>query len=264
MESLRVSVVQMDSGSDPEENLEAVEGLLATASKPDLIALPEIFATRGSFDEMRAAAQPVPGPLTDRVASWAREHEAWILAGSILEKDGDRIFSTSLLLDPSGEAGAVYRKMHLFEKMDADETILETALYTAGDSPCTAAIGSWVAGLSVCYDLRFPELYRIYSEAGAHVLFAPSDFTQRTGQAHWHTLVRARAIENQCFVLAPNQCGRNVSTGVESYGHSLIVDPWGVMLAEAATTPSLIEAELDPGTLTAARDRLPSLRHRRL
>ncbi|MCX7933834.1 MAG: carbon-nitrogen hydrolase family protein, partial [Planctomycetota bacterium] len=155
--------------------------------------------------------------------------------------------------------------IHLFEaRLEDGRVIRERDLYAPGRKPCLAKAAGWPAGLAICYDLRFPELFRLYAQRGALLFFLPSNFTQRTGRDHWETLVRARAIENQCFVIAPNQCGANPATGVMSHGHSLIVGPWGEILAAAGDEETVIAADLDPELLRRSRHRVPAWQHRRL
>jgi nitrilase len=197
------------------------------------------------------------------MAETAKARHAYLLAGSLLERAGEKVYNTSVLFDRSGAVAATYRKIHLFEARLEDGTrIREAEAYDPGREPVAADIEGWQAGLAICYDLRFPELFRTYAAQGAHLLFVPSNFTQRTGKDHWEVLVRARAIENQCFVVAPNQCGVNPATGVRSHGHSMIVGPWGEVLAAAADEESVILAKLDPADLAATRNRVPALRHR--
>ena len=170
-----------------------------------------------------------------------------------------------MLLNRSGEIEAVYRKIHLFSVELEDGTgIDESDLYTPGDEPATCELDGWTCGFSICYDLRFPELFRAYADLKTDIVFVPSNFTAATGKDHWEILLRARAIENQCWIVAPNQCGINPDTGVESYGHSMLIDPWGRIAAEAGTKPCVITFELDPQAAKDARKRLPVLKHRRI
>lgn len=262
---LTVTVIQNDAGRDPAHNLLRLQRLLARAPASDLIALPEVFALRGGDADYRAAAESIPGPLTERFAAIARKSHSWLLAGSLIEKAGRRIFNTSVLLDRRGRIRAAYRKMHLFEAfLDTGEVVRETDLYAAGNTPVMADIEDWRFGLCLCYDLRFPELFRFYSARGAHAFLAPSNFTQQTGRAHWETLLRARAIENQCFVIAPGQCGANPVTRIVSHGHSMVVGPWGEILRQLKDDESLFTVKLDPQALSATRRRIPVLQHRRL
>ncbi len=264
MQPLRIAVVQNAAGRDLDANLGALDAQMPAAGTSDVIALPEVFALRGADADYRAAAGSY-GPVLAWLAEQARRRAAWVLAGSVIEPDADGIYNTCLLLAPDGTCAARYRKIHLFEAvLDDGRTIREADTYRAGADPVLAAIGPWRCGLSICYDVRFPELYRHYSAGGAHLLFVPANFTQRTGRDHWEILVRARAIENQCFVVAPDQCGCNPRTGVASHGHSLVVGPWGEILAGAGDTPATLQVTLDPAELRATRARVPALSHRRL
>jgi predicted amidohydrolase len=261
---LRVALIQNSAGRDVDSNLAAVEELMAGVGPVDLVALPEVFALRGSDEDLRAGAEPVPGPLTERLGRWARDAGAWLLAGSLIERADRGPFNTSVLFDRGGEIAATYRKMHLFEAfLSETEVVRERDVYRAGGSPVLAELEGWPCGLSVCYDLRFPELFRWYASRGAALLLVPANFTQRTGADHWEVLLRARAIENQCFVAAPNQCGANPATGVESHGHSLVAGPWGRVLGRAGQAPGVLSVTLDYAELESVRKRVPALDHRR-
>ena len=236
--------------------LEATRGV-------DVIALPEVFAMRGAAADYRAAAAPLDGIVAQWVSELAVAKQAWVLAGSVIENAQGHVYNTSLLVNREGRQVATYRKIHLFEAILENGThIRESDAYEAGCEPTMTDIEGWRAGLSICYDLRFPELFRHYADSGMQILFAPSDFTQRTGKDHWNILVRARAIENQCFAVAPNQCGINPATGVASYGHSMIVGPWGDVLAEAGDEEAVIVADLNLAELEQTRRRVPALKHR--
>ncbi len=264
MKKLRVTLVQIDSLPEQEENLARVRELLENISQPDLIVLPEVFSCRGSDDDYRAAAENLrAGPTACELAELAKERNAWIVGGSIMEKDNGRIYKTLIVCNRSGELVKTYRKIHLFSlHEDGKEKVSESRVCTPGKSPETVEIEGWKFGLSICYDLRFPELYLHYTAAQCDAILAPSDFTLETGRDHWHVLTRARAIENQCFLIAPNQWGTNRKTGIESYGHSLAVGPWGQILAEARPGEDAFSVELDLELLTEARSRLPVVRQR--
>ncbi|MBN1676610.1 MAG: carbon-nitrogen hydrolase family protein [Kiritimatiellae bacterium] len=264
--ALTVSVVQNSAGTDGRANLRRIERLVAQAPRSDLYALPEVFSMRGHDRDYRDAAQPLGRhDVLGALRQMATARRAWVLAGSVIEKRRNGVFNTSVLLAPDGRIASAYRKIHLFEaRLDDGRIIREKDAYSPGREPVLAHIGNWVCGLAVCYDLRFPELFRHYVGKGAQLLMIPSNFTQRTGRDHWEVLVRARAVENQCFVVAPNQCGVNPRTGVASYGHSLIVGPWGEILAEAGKRPTVVSATLDRARLRQVRRRIPALKHRRL
>lgn len=262
--ALRVTLVQNDAGRNPPDNLARIETLLAGAGTEDLVVLPEVFAFRDEDRALRAQAEPVSGAIGDWLSGLACRRKAWIVGG-LIERSSEGLFNTALVVDPVGTRQSAYRKMHLFEaRMDDGRLIREADVYRAGDRPVLFSIGDWRLGLSICYDLRFPELYREYSDQGAQVLLAPSNFTQRTGRDHWEILTRARAIENQAFLLAPNQCGANPGTGVISHGHSLVVGPWGDLLASAGDAETVLTVTLLPADLERARNRVPALRHRRM
>ena len=264
--ALKVAVIQHAAGRDVAANLQRLEALLDRAGPADLVLLPEVFGLRGSDDDYRAVAEPADGGrLTAWLSGQARTRGTWVLGGSILERAGDEVFNTSLLMDRQGRRVALYRKIHLFEaRLENGQVIRERDVYAAGDEPILATIEGWRVGLSICYDVRFPELFRLYAAGGASLLVIPSNFTQRTGRDHWSVLVRARAIENQCFVAAPNQCGANPVSGIASHGHSLIVGPWGEILAEAGDDETVLRVTLDPADLARVRKRIPALEHRRL
>ena len=260
-----LSVVQCSAGPDKQQNLQRVSALLEQAPPCDVIVLPEVFAVRGNDEDYRREAEPVAGPTVECLRETALTRRAWVLAGSIIEHSEGALYNTSVLLDRHGAVAAAYRKIHLFEATLDDGTFIREAdTYRAGDEPVLADVEGWRFGLAICYDIRFPELFRRYAEAGAHAFFIPSNFTQRTGRDHWEVLVRARAIENQCFVVAPNQCGINVRTGVASHGHSMAVDPWGEVLGQAGDDEEIITVRLDPERLEEVRARIPVLQHRRL
>jgi nitrilase len=262
---LRVSTVQVSAGRDVQDNLGRLKSLLSNVGATDVIALPEVFAIRGSEKDYRDNAEALGGPLAAALAAIAHRHNAWVLAGSIIEDAGHALYNTSILLNRSGDIVARYRKIHLFEaELDTGQVIRETDTYSAGSDPVMVDLEGWRCGLAICYDLRFPELFRHYAAEGAHLFFIPSNFTQRTGKDHWEILLRARAIENQCFVVAPDQCGVNPHTGIASHGHSMIVGPWGDVLSDTEEGEGIETVVLDMHDLDNTRRRLPALSHRKL
>ncbi|MDE0838692.1 MAG: carbon-nitrogen hydrolase family protein [Kiritimatiellae bacterium] len=265
-DALRVSLVQCDSTHDVEENLAVINNQVAAcADESDLIVLPELCCFRGDMKQYAEIAEPIEGTLSKHVTTLARTHATWILLGSFAERDGDSVYNSSVLFAPTGERTAVYRKIHLFGiELNDGTTVNESAAYTAGAAPCATHIHGWQTGLSICYDLRFPELFRSLSNTGMDMILAPSDFTATTGKAHWETLCRSRAIENQCYLVAANQCGHNRVTGLASYGHSMIVDPWGEILAQAGDQPCTLQATLSKERIQSVRQQLPALKDRRL
>jgi predicted amidohydrolase len=267
---MRVAIVQMTSTDDLRANLAAAEALVSEAAeqRAEFIALPEMFAFMRREGLAFPHAQGVDGEVLAAVRGWARRHRVRILAGSIAERaEGEeRVFNTSVLLSPEGDTEAVYRKIHLFDVDlggSGGGVYAESKTIARGSEVVLASTPAGGIGLSICYDVRFPELYRELAARGARFLTVPSAFAVRTGRDHWEPLLRARAIENQCFVVAPAQCGRH-SENRESYGRSLIIDPWGLVLAQLGDRPGVAVAECDLAEQDAQRDSLPALRHRRL
>lgn len=230
-----------------------------------LIVLPEVFSWRGAREDERCAAEPIPGPTTDRLAALAADLRVYLVGGSLLEAvpGQHKVYNTCPVFDPHGALLAAYRKMHLFDVDIPDQVaVRESATRLRGGQAVTVPTELGMLGLSICYDLRFPELYRTLSAAGAQILCVPSAFTFATGAAHWEILLRARAIENQVYLIAPNQIGRSAS-GVMDFGHSLIVDPWGTPVARASNQDATILAEIDLDYLARVRREVPCLDHRR-
>lgn len=274
MTKIKVAAIQMASGSNKEKNLKQAEKLIkqAVSKKAKFIVLPEVFNFRGSLDNAASQAETVPGYSTNFISKLAKKFKIWILIGSLMEKEGRRQggketgkpFNTSVLISPKGEIISKYRKMHLFDIKLKGKEILESKRNQPGKIPKIVSVEKTKVGLSICYDLRFPELYRFYAKKGAEILCIPSSFTKPTGQVHWHTLIKARAIENLAYVIAPNQFGTG-SGGVKTFGHSLIVDPWGKILAEGSPNKeAVIVAEVDLEYLRKVRKNLPALEHRKL
>jgi predicted amidohydrolase len=267
--AMRVALCQTNCDEDIVGNEQQVFGLLeqAVTQGVDVVALPEVWPLQGSAKLIRDAAEPIPGPRTDRLAEFAARHQVWVHGGSVLERDGERVFNTSVLFDRDGSMVATYRKIHLF---DADPPgavpSRESDVFSAGDQVVTAETEFGRVGLSICYDLRFPELYRALAVRGATILFVPAAFRYETGVDHWEPLLRARAIEDQAFVVAAAQWGTWGPPGRErrNFGHSLVADPWGNLVAEAPAGVGVTFAELDLARVEQVRQILPSLRHRRL
>jgi len=262
------AAVQLCTGSDKAENLDKAESFVAEAARigARLVVLPEVFLWRGPRGEECAQAEPIPGPATERLAHWARRLNLYLLAGSVLEQTaggtaGGKVFNTSLLFDPHGAIIGRYRKAHLFDvDIPGHVTIRESDTRAPGDAAVTVATELGTIGMTVCYDLRFPELYRRLTMAGAQIVTIPSAFTFATGAAHWEILVRARAIENQVYVIAPDQVGPSPSGHID-FGNSLLVDPWGKPLAHAADREMVIFAEIDLDYQQKVRRELPCLDH---
>jgi deaminated glutathione amidase len=269
-QTVRAAVVQLCSTDDLAANLAIAEQLVreAAAQGARFIALPEMFAFMRREGQRFPHAQTVDGEILAHVRKWARELRARILAGSIAEAvpGSERVYNTSALVGPGGEIEAVYRKIHLFDVdlgAGGGGSFRESKSIAAGQDVVVADTEIGAIGLSICYDLRFPELYRSHATRGARWIAVPSAFARATGKDHWEVLLRARAIENQCFVLAPAQCGIH-SGDRASHGRSLIVDPWGIVLAQLGDSPGVAVADCSMAELERVRASVPALRHRRL
>jgi predicted amidohydrolase len=262
---VRAAVVQLNSNGDKDRNLATAERLVraAAADGAEFVTLPEKWNLLGGGEELVAGAEPLAGPSLTAARSWARDLGIHLLAGSIFERggEGEKASNTSVLIDPQGEDVAVYRKIHMFDVDAGGVSYRESEFERPGAEPVVAQVGELTAGLTVCYDLRFPELFRILALRGAQLIALPSAFTLATGRDHWEVLLRARAIENQLFVLAPNQVGE-APPHYSSFGRSLIVDPWGVVLATAPDEECFVSADLDFAALERVREQLPSLANR--
>jgi predicted amidohydrolase len=264
---LRVAIVQMNSGSDKDANLAKIDRLVGEAAGTGarLVALPEYVTYLGPKERFADIAEPIPGPTTERFSHLARRYGVYLLGGSIheLSETPGKYYNTSTLFDPGGELIASYRKIHLFDVRIGDNVVAaESERIEAGEEVVTAEVDGYRVGFSICYDLRFPELYRSLAVAGAEIPFVPAAFTLYTGKDHWHLLLRARAVENQCFVLAPAQIGPH-EPNARCYGHALVVDPWGTVLADAPDREAVIGADLDFADLRRVREEVPSLANRR-
>ena len=264
---MRVAAVQLNSTADAAANLAVADRLTraAAADGARVIVLPEKWTAMGSDSQQRAAAEPLDGPAVQWARASARELGVDLVAGSMLEliSGQEKLANTSVHVDPQGEIRAVYRKMHMFDVEIEGRSYRESELEEPGDEIVLSQTADGVElGLSICYDLRFPELYRILAVRGARVLVLPAAFTLATTRDHWETLLRARAIENQAFVVAANQYGAHPG-GQHSGGRSMIVDPWGVVLAKAADGVGHIVADLDLEHQQEIRARLPALANRR-
>jgi predicted amidohydrolase len=268
---MRVAVCQVNGGrGDVADNVAAAVRLLGEAADggADLATLPELFAFYGSHRRSREIAEALDGPIAQKLSAVARERSMWVLGGSICEAADGHVYNTSLLFDRAGDLVAHYRKIHLYDvELPGQPPIRESALFSAGEELVTREIDGARAGLSICYDLRFPELYRGLMALGAQLLLVPAAFQQVTGEAHWEVLLRARAIEDQCFVVAPAQWGPwgADDAGHRTFGTSMVVDPWGRVVVRApAEGDGVWFADLDLAELRRVRTILPALRHRRL
>jgi deaminated glutathione amidase len=261
---MRAAAVQLNSTDDYDRNLEVAERLVreAVADGAELVVLPEKWTVLGSPEAIRSSAQPLDGPALSAAAGWARELGIFLVAGSVPElvRDQEKLANTSVMFGPDGERRATYRKIHMFDVQVGDVSYRESEIERAGDEIALGDADGTKIGLTICYDLRFPELYRILALRGARVVTVPSAFTERTGRDHWEVLIRARAIEDQIFLVAAGQIG-SAPPHYRSYGRSMIVDPWGVVLAQAPDTECFVSADLDFAVQDDVRERLPSLRH---
>ncbi len=270
MSRCRLALVQLDAGTDKATNVDAALQAIERAADAgaDIIALPETFHLRVAAAQNAlkiATAEPIPGPLTERLASVARDRAVWLLAGSFSEASDvpDKVYNTSVLFARDGSIRATYRKIHLFDVSIAGQFHAhESARNLPGDRVVTADTDFGRIGMSICYDLRFPELYRSLALAGAIMAFVPSNFTLHTGKDHWEPLLRARAIENGMFVVAPAQIG-GVEGAFQAYGRSMVVDPWGTVLACAPDEEGITVVDIDLDAVARTRERLPGLAHRR-
>ncbi len=268
-DTLCIAAIQMCSRQDRAENLRLAEDLLnqSLAHKPDVVALPENFSFLDrEGDKLSVVEDLEMGPSVRMLRSFARTHQVMIIGGSLplRSEDENRVTNTCLVIGEDGAIVARYDKMHLFDiDLDPEHSFRESRYIAPGAEIVTVPCRGHDLGLSICYDLRFPELYRRLVMQGAKVLFVPSAFTHRTGGSHWETLLRARAIENLCYVVAPAQFGRHNSRR-ESYGHTMVVSPWGEILAQAPDQNGVISCRLDMAYLDDIRRRLPSLGHARL
>ncbi len=265
---MKIGLVQLNSGEDVSANLSQAEALVleAAGQGAELIALPEVMHLRtGEAGRYVEVAEPIPGPTTQRFSALAKELGVTLLLGSIGEASDDpqRSYNTSVLMATDGTVTATYRKVHLFDvTVDDDNGDRESDRYLPGNTLVTADLPACKVGLSICYDLRFGELYRRLALQGAKLIFVPANFTKATGQAHWMTLLKARAIENGCFIIAPAQCGR-FPGGFEAFGHSTIIDPWGNVLIEHDDAPGISVTAIDLKQVDQVRQAIPVLQHLR-
>lgn len=265
---VRMAVIQLNSRTNPSENQAVVEQLLDRAADmgAQFVGLPELWTYLGPYSGYEAAAQTIPGPAIELLQAKARKHNMIVHGGSIIERHPTlpgKFYNTSVLINRSGEIVAQYRKIHLFDVQLANgEQHLESERIVPGDRVVTAEVDGITFGLTVCYDLRFPELYRSLVLRGAQVLLVPAGFTLHTGRDHWEVLLRARAIENLCYVVAPGQVG-TYPPNKHCFGRSMIVDPWGLVIAQAQDMPTVILCEVDLAQIEQARAQIPCLEHRR-
>lgn len=266
MTGFTVSVCQMDSKDDKATNVDRALTFVDEAADAgaDLVTFPEMFTFMGADEAKTEAAEPIPGPLTDRLAARADARDIHIHAGSMYETaaDPEKVHNTTVVFDDDGELLDVYRKVHLFDVTIGDEVVTqESAMVSPGTEAVTVETDLATLGLTICYDLRFPELYSTLSRRGAEVIFVPAAFTMFTGKDHWESLLRARAIENQAYVVAAGQIG-DKPDGIPTYGRSMVVDPWGNVIARASDRVGMITARIDLDYVDEVRREVPSLEHK--
>ena len=264
---MKIALIQFNAGPDRNENIRRALSFVDRAADAGakFVLLPEVFHYRGDLlkrTNFLLACEKIPGASTEPFMALAAKRKINILAGSIIEKsaNSNKAYNTSLLINAKGSIAAQYRKINLFEAKLKGAKLDESRVFLKGNKPAIGHVGEFRVGLSICYDLRFPDLFQNYKKLGAHILTVPSCFTKMTGQAHWEVLVRARAIETQCYVLAPNQIGMD-ARGVYSYGNSLIVNPWGEILGRGSDNKEeIITAEISLRELKKTQKVLPGFR----
>ena len=265
MSVFKIGVIQMDSQDDKAVNLKKLEGFIDTAASNGarMIAMPENIDYIGPKEGAVANAEDIPGPLTEFFARKAREHSVWLHCGSFGERiPGEtKLYNTSLMMDPKGNIVGRYEKIHLYDvNIKNGPSTKESDGKKAGERIVVCDTEFCKVGLSICYDMRFPEVYRIMALQGAKILFVPANYTQFTGKDHWEVVLRARAIENQCYVVAPGQIGKKPS--FPAYGRSVVINPWGTVLCTAEDRECVIYAEIDTDYVDAIREQLPSFPNR--
>lgn len=267
---LRCAVVQLQSGDDVDANLQAVQRAVAEVARrgAKLVVLPENFAFFGSEEERAAVAEDLDagtGPIAQLLSGLCREHQLYIIGGGMPERSTEamRPYNTCLVYNPAGQVLARYQKIHLFDvTLPSGDQMRESRSTMPGQTAVVVDIEGYKVGLSVCYDLRFPALFAELRRRGAEILVVPAAFTQQTGQDHWRPLLQARAIENQCWLLAAGQWG--VHPGARTtFGHSMIIDPWGTVAAESPNRPAFALAGVDHDSINGVRARIPCFEHRR-
>jgi len=266
--AMKVSLIQMNSQADKAANLRQAKQLVDDAvadDHPELVVLPEMFVFLGEGQEAkRIAAEELPdGEAYTLLQDLASSHGIYVHGGSLIETDGDSLYNTSVVFAPDGSEIARYRKMHMFDITTPDgKEYRESATYTRGEELVTYDANGAKVGCTICYDVRFPELYQALAKQGVSVVTVPAAFTLQTGKDHWEVLLRARAIETETYVLAAAQCGTHSNGSRATYGHSLVVDPWGHVIAQAQDTVGFVTARLDLDYLALVRQRIPVAQHK--
>jgi len=265
-DNLKIALIQLDSQQDRDTNVKKALKMTSEAIEKGAkaIFLPELFHLRLKGESQFSRGESIPGPSTEPFIDLASSKEVWILAGSVLEAtDAEKVYNTSVWITPAGQV-ETYRKIHLFDVELEAGAIRESNRFLSGISSKLVTLGPYKMGMGVCYDLRFPELFREYAKDRVELISLPSSFTAPTGKDHWEVLVRARAIENQCFMIAPNQVGIGAG-GIRTYGNSMVVDPWGRILVRGSSDQEeVLIADLDMTLISKVRQQIPALEHRHL
>ena len=267
---MKFAAVQLAASENVERNVNAAEALIdeAVNKGAQVVALPETWqCISESSEKVLASAEPIDGPIIQRMQAKARQHQIYLHCGSINERipNSVKTYNTTVLLGPTGDPLATYRKIHLYDvDLGHNQKYEESALVAGGGETVVSEIGPLTVGLAICYDLRFPELFRDLAIKGAEAVFLPAAFNSLTGRDHWEILIRARAIENQNYMIAPDIVGGWGTQGKSCYGRSMIVDPWGTVIAQAPDEPAAIVAEIDTDRVGKIRREVPSLANRRL
>lgn len=259
-----IAAIQLDSQADKQANLETARGFIEEAAVrgAQLVAMPECMNYIGGSELENA--EPIPGPTTDFFSELAKRLNIWIHCGSIDEKipGSEKAYNTNVLIDPSGKVFSKYRKLHMFDVViENGPSYKESDTIEPGSEIVLAKTELATLGFSICYDIRFPEIYRLMALNGAQIIFAPASFVMNTGKDHWEPILRARAIENACYIVAPGQIG--IKPKLQAYGKSLIVDPWGNVIAKASDRPGFILSEIDLSLIEKTRAQVPALNNRR-
>jgi nitrilase len=262
---MKIGLVQMNTQNDKLKNQEAAEAAVDRLADQgaDLVMLPEMYNFLGPDEEKLAHAETIPGPGIDRLQLRAREKGVFLHCGSLLERNGDTLYNATVVFNRKGERVAGYRKIHLFDvEIPGGIVYRESAVVSPGEDVVTFDCEGITVGLSICYDLRFPELYRKLADRGSALILIPAAFTLMTGKDHWEPLIKARAIENVCYVAACGQWGFHPPNN-QCYGHSMVVNPWGTIIAQARDGETDVMVELDFNYMNSVREKLPALNHRR-
>jgi len=262
---MKIGLVQMNTQNDKARNQQAAEAAINSLADQgaDLVMLPEMYNFLGLDEEKLLNAEPIPGPSIDRLQRKAKEKGIFLHCGSILEKEGDKFYNATVVFNRRGERVAFYRKIHLFDvEIPGGIVYKESAVVTPGKEIVTFDCEGTTVGLSICYDLRFPEFYRRLADRGSSLILIPAAFTLMTGKDHWEPLIRARAIENVCYVAACAQWGFYPANN-QCYGHSMVVNPWGTIISQARDGETVVLADLDFDYMDSIRAKLPALNHRR-